>query len=1471
MPVSNELTIRVPNDLKHRIKLEAERQGVTVSELAVYFFASEIGMIDGIRKVSGSWNEQPSLILNSNFENELVMPDTLQEPDIEKQNFFTQEVQKLYLIAGYSIQGVPGSTSSLLIDQKNYGVINQNKIICKDCHIDLNKCDSLIDKKNNDQHHSMIVVSSRGFDIDALSLLEKNNISCLTYKELFYELFPIEQYIHQQILNYEKKIAEKWDGKNCFIPPEIETDITLESYPAITYFDQWIQDSKCPFLVIFGNLGTGKTCLSEFLTYKLSRNFLENPVKYPFPVFISLKEMTQDLSLEDIVSSHFSRNGVEKIDYVRFDQLLISGKIVLFFDAFDEMTDRSGWRISQNKYKELRKASKNGGKVVLTCRTHFFKDRNEQSKFFNKPANPSDFEESLACDQTDEGISEIVYLREVNEDQVIEYLNKIRPETAMNDIEKIKQIYNLSELTLCPLFLEIIRKNLNTINDSSEITAAKLYAALTKSWIERLKSKRWFLDAKIKREIMLRMAWEIWNSETKRIHYKEFLPFLMPFAKAQKWTENNLRLIIRELMAASFLKRDDQGHFSFMHQSIMEFFIAKRLHIAFKSNKAIRKLLNTYRLNKKIILFLTLMDKEKNIITKTLQTILNAGYEKNISENTLQILYWSARYACDMPESVTDVKKVQEKTRHLIPENAKLSNALLQEINLEAADLQKADLQNADLSKANLKNALIQNANLDNAILDGTILDNSEPEDNNNSNDITVEAIYDELVEDDLADDIEFDDIDFDLENQSEDLDDEEFDEKQTDETIQDETIQDETIQDETQLEEALTEKHIPTKTDLRPVIQTGHNYSVCSVCYHPKLNLLASSDSGGGILIFDLKNKKLLFQLDRHPLSVNCVSFSPDGKHLVSGSIDRTVSVWDVKNGTPVHLLEGHDGAVYSVAFSPDNQTIASTSDDLTIHLWDVKDGIAKQALKGHKSAVVSVAFSPDGQYLASGSYDKSVRLWDSQSGEEVRVFEGHHRYVSSVTFSPDGEIIASGSDDQTVRMWNPQNGKTIHSFHGHSKTVTSVDFSSNGQSLASGSSDKTIRLWDVKNFQPVSVLKGHQNDINSVTFLSNNKTLASGGEDQTIYFWNLKQSDPIHSIQKLDNTINTIAFSPDGKALANGSSDHSICLWDIKHGKPHALMGHQEEITSIHYSPDNLFMASGSVDQTVRIWDVKNDATVHVLYGHSQTVNSVAFAPDGQTLASGSNDQMVRLWDIQKGYGIKVLKGHSNTVTSVKYSPDGQLLASGSFDKTVRVWNIKKAKTINVLKGHSKSVISVDFSPDGKYLASASYDHNVNVWNVKKAKTIHVLKGHTHSVVSVVFSPDGKYIASGGYDQTVRLWDVKTGQCRNVLAGHWGGVYSVQFSKNGKYLVAAGTGGRLQFWDPFLGKTFLHRYLFGPEEWLDLMPEGRFNGSTEALKYLRYTEIERLNSYPAEDMLEDFYKPDDVKALLRMYNELK
>lgn len=90
-------------------------------------------------------------------------------------------------------------------------------------------------------------------------------------------------------------------------------------------------------------------------------------------------------------------------------------------------------------------------------------------------------------------------------------------------------------------------------------------------------------------------------------------------------------------------------------------------------------------------------------------------------------------------------------------------------------------------------------------------------------------------------------------------------------------------------------------------------------------------------IIIFDLINRKVEFELDSHKNAVNSLAFSPSGQILASGSRDDTVKLWHVKTGKLLDTIECNScwKNVLSVSFSPDGQTLAAGLAGGEIKIW--------------------------------------------------------------------------------------------------------------------------------------------------------------------------------------------------------------------------------------------------------------------------------------------------------------------------------------------------------------------------------------------------------------------------------------------------------------------------------------------------------------------------------------------------------
>ncbi len=328
---------------------------------------------------------------------------------------FEDEIATLYRLLGFEAKQeieLSGIQIDLAIQQKLGGASIEFIVECKDKRITSEERNQILAQQNLAQkklpRHRWIAVSSQGFAADTRTALEGSGVDCVTYAELLRELVPLDNYADGLIADYEKLASEKWNGEDWFIRPDLVTDIVYERMPALAHLSKWLGEERRNQLVVLGDLGTGKTTLASFLAYNLARSFRDDPLRHPAPVLIPLKDVRKELSLEGIVISHFSQRGLRDINFTRFEHLVRLGKIILFFDAFDEMADRVRWDVTQSNFRELSRAAELQGKVVITCRTHYFKDRNEQVKVIGEGPRLSEVETELYRELRQRSNAEVV-------------------------------------------------------------------------------------------------------------------------------------------------------------------------------------------------------------------------------------------------------------------------------------------------------------------------------------------------------------------------------------------------------------------------------------------------------------------------------------------------------------------------------------------------------------------------------------------------------------------------------------------------------------------------------------------------------------------------------------------------------------------------------------------------------------------------------------------------------------------------------------------------------------------------------------------------------------------------------------------------------------------------------------------------------------------------------------------------------
>ena len=1198
---------------------------------------------------------------------------------------------------------------------------------------------------------------------------------------------------------------------SLFVPQRMRTLSILgreeaEKDDALAQVREWLNAPLGRFIVLLGDFGTGKT----FLLHELARRMGESEGGL-VPVLLQMRSLEKGRSLDELLAQHFAREGMDGFSPTKFRYMLEQGRIALLFDGFDELALRVTYAKAADHFATLLQAATGNAKVVLTSRRQHFLSESQVKTVLTERV------ESLTGHR-------LAILQPFRREQVRSFLvnffagNEAKAEARLDLIDHVKDLLGLSANPRLLGFIADLPEDqlVEACAELGEITAAKLYQLLLDRWLgyefDRVHprgappglsvAERW--------EAVTLLALRLWQKTDRFAELSDLTEEAARIVKAVGPAAPDSEVAAFQVGSGTLLVRDDEGNFAFLHQSILEWLVAKSAAVALAAGT----------------------DPE-TLVARDISPLM-ADFFASLAGRS-QAVTWARRLLS------APAREVAKKNALLVLERQKETSLKGLDLNghdLRGKDFSGKDLSEADLSGANLTAARLVGVRLTSARLSRAILRETDL-----SQSLFIGA---DLTDADLTG------------------------ARLVGADLREAKLSMTCLKRTKLLGAALdaggldTADALGAATDVSELSpQGGRNAEKnCCVAWSPDGELIASAE-GEVIRLWEAQSGREIRALAGHRSEVRSVAFSPDGKNLATGSDDKIVQLWQVGSGKNIRAFSGHQNTILSVAFSSDGKTLASGSSDNSVRLWQINSGREIRSLE-HQQAVSSIAFSPNGKILASASYDKSIRIWQVANGRQLKVITGHESRVLSISFSLSGEIIASGSSDNSVRVWQIADAREISTFKKHKSWVLSVSFSPDDKTIASASFDSSIRLWQVENGREIREFKGHKDAVRSVAFSPDGKTLASGSADKSTRHWQVDSGREISTLTGNRRSVLSVSFSPDGKALASSYDDNLIRLWQSDTGrKIGEFTGPQNSGNCIAYSPDGETLASGSEDRSVRLWHVDSGNKIGEFTEDVEiqgSVKSIAISPNGKTLVTGSDRTAVLLWQIDNSKVIGNFLGHNSSVNSLAFNPDGTILASGSADKSIRLWNVDSRKRLGVLTGHLNSVNSVSFSPDGEILASCSDDESVRLWQVESGREIRALTGHQGAVKSAAFSPDGTTLASASEDTTIRLWRLGRGREFVVFAGHQKPVLSVVFSPDGKSLASGSDDGTIRLWKVASGLC-LAVLLPLPEGWVAYSPDGRYKfGGIPAGGFWHAINLCRFEIGELDELVPGLRLPDDA-----------
>ncbi|MBX2965410.1 MAG: caspase family protein [Cyclobacteriaceae bacterium] len=689
----------------------------------------------------------------------------------------------------------------------------------------------------------------------------------------------------------------------------------------------------------------------------------------------------------------------------------------------------------------------------------------------------------------------------------------------------------------------------------------------------------------------------------------------------------------------------------------------------------------------------------------------------------------------------------------------------------------------------------------------------------------------------------------------------------------------------------------------LETIIQKGHELAVVSIAISPDSNFVVTGSKDKSAKLWDLRSGREVRSFLGHEHTVTTLDISKDGKSLISGSYDKTTRLWDIQTGKELFVIPNPDnGVVTDVAFDPKLRffVVAANStsgygDSARIYDYKTRRVIAKIRVNPDKGLGrgVDIAISPDGNWIAFGEDNRVAQVYktvDWQPIHKIEIKEGFcGGCATKVAFSPDSKFVYTAAHRGQVKKIDLATGEVKKVYEEDPEnSLTGLAISADGKKIARAT-EKDIVIWDELSGEMLSSMKAEPRaDFHSVAFTLDSRNLLITCDNNTAFAWSLEQSKKTQELTGLLNERdkgglnydpnfywqsaiakyvrfkNHLLITNDGKQLIKGKFGTHVKRWDIASGQNvMEYSGHKKAVISYDLSKDGRFMLTGGGDGKVILWDLLRGDSVRVFKPHREPIFDIKFSNDETMFACSGWDATMRVYDLNLGKPIQYWDFQNNSVYNLAFHPSDLYLFTAQLDFSLQMVELDTRSAVRSFVGHTDVISSIKVSPDRQSLLSTSWDGSIRLWDIATGLMTKKFKEHQGAVHIGIFSADEKFIYTAGADRAIRVWDVNTANVLRKFEGHNAEITSLLISPDQKMLISHSVDGVTKFWDLNSGKEFFEHIHLGERDWMVKTPDGYFNGTENARRYIHF--VSDMTTYSVDQFFDEFYRPDLLPKLFQ------
>lgn|GEM_PF-6244766 len=602
------------------------------------------------------------------------------------------------------IESSDGIISRCAIDAKNYdNPVGAEEV--RKCVVDFM---TLKMKGRIDQG---IIVAANGFTKDASAAAVESGIKIINIKDLRSKLyFDFKPYLARWLERYDQEESNKMQ---IYIPLTAKDEQNKELGELDEYLLDWLKQSGV-HITLLGNYGTGKSTTLKRLMYTQAKRYLDDSDER-IPIFVELKGFRQAPRsrqlITDIIVNEFGVKG--NFNFSKFQELNEKGKFLIILDGFDEMADRVLDGLPNEHFEELSTLACNNGKVILSSRTHYFRDyehimevQGDTRDLYSRIEGRTGFQ--------------MLFLNPFTEKDIDTYLESSFKVEWENYKKVIKNTYDLKSLAEVPILMNMIVQILpEMMRDSVKINRSEIYQKFTERWFKR---ESWRRGVHTTERIYFckQLALHFYKKQENFVHWK-FLPqHIKNYFKDKINSPTDLDIFEADVRTSNFLvRKQDSGNYYFVHKSFMEFFVARCFHDNIREQE-VNGLddLNDFIKSRVIYEFLMeMLDNDdiellkKDIFTKEHDDFYKLVYSNQDSTNKI----------FNNPQSIGNAAYLLMK-KGISLDSANIDDAKLTGITLNNISFKGTSLRGVDFSYCMLTNINFSGADLSHAKFDGCIL-----------------------------------------------------------------------------------------------------------------------------------------------------------------------------------------------------------------------------------------------------------------------------------------------------------------------------------------------------------------------------------------------------------------------------------------------------------------------------------------------------------------------------------------------------------------------------------------------------------------------------------------------------------------------------------------------------------------------------------------------------------------------------